>query len=93
MGRTVKRRGTPKTTPPTNPVVELLELVSPRVNEDGEDPMIFTRAELEAEWKMATKKTMATIHELVKLDKVEPVTTRRKGLHGIISVKAYRLKP
>ena len=88
MGRAVKRRAMP----PANPILDLLELVSPRVTEDGEDPMIFTRKELESVWKQGTKKAMTTIHDLVELGKIEPVMANRKGLHGIISVKAYRLK-
>lgn len=91
MGRAVKRRGPPKTTPPANPVLELLDLVSPRVNDDGEDPNIFTRKELQAEWKMSEKNTIDKLHALVELGKAEPVMAKRKGLHGIISVKAYRL--
>jgi len=78
--------------PPANPVVELLGLVSPRVNDDGEDPNIFTRKELQKEWGMGEKTTIDKLHDLVDLGKAEPVMARRKGLHGIISVKAYRLK-
>lgn len=89
MGRTVKRRPAP----PANPVVELLDLVSPRVTEDGEDPSVFTRKELEAVWKMTERKALDALHQLAALGKVEPVMAKRKGLHGIISVKAYRLKP
>lgn len=92
MGRAVKRRGTPKTTSPTNQVVDLLDLVSPRVNDDGEDPDIFTRKELQKVWGIGEKATIGKLHDLVDLGKAEPVMTRRKGLHGIISVKAYRLK-
>ena len=91
MGRTVKRRGTPKTTPPTNPVVELLDLVSPRVNDDGEDPDIFTRKELQKVWGMGEKNTIDKLHALVDLGIAVPTMARHKGLHGIISVKAYRL--
>jgi len=87
MGRAVKRQA------PVNPVVELLDLVSPRVTEDGEDPSVFTRKELEAVWKMTERKTLDALHQLVELSKAEPVMAKRKGLHGIISVKAYRLKP
>ncbi len=91
MGRTVKRKGTPKTTPPINPVVELLDLVSPHVTEDGEDTNVFTRKELQKEWNMGEKATIDKLHDLVELGKAEPVMAKRKGLHGIISVKAYRL--
>jgi hypothetical protein len=92
VGRAVKRRGTPKATPPTNPVIELLELVSPRVNDDGEDPDIFTRKELQKVWGIGEKATIGKLHDLIDLGKAVPTMARRKGLHGIISVKAYRLK-
>ena len=92
MGRAVKRRGTPKTTSPTNPVVDLLDLVSPRVNDDGEDPDIFTRKELQKVWGIGEKATIGKLHDLVDLGIAVPTMARRKGLHGIISVKAYRLK-
>lgn len=91
MGRTVKRKGTPKTMPPPNPVVELLDLISPRVTEDGEDPNVYTRKELEAVWKMKDKKAMAAIHQLVEMGKATPVMAKRQGLHGPLMVKAYRL--
>ena len=88
MGRTVKRKAA---LAPVNPVVELLDLVSPRVTEDGEDPNVFTRKELETEWKMKEKKVIETLHQLVALGKATPVMAKRQELHGPLIVKAYRL--
>lgn len=85
MGRAVK----PK--PIVNPVVELLDLVSPRVTEDGEDPNVYTRKELEAVWGLKDKKAMEAIHQLVDMGKATPVMAKRQGLHGPLMVKAYRL--